>query len=115
MIKNSGCKERLHLSVFTVLLFQQFPQPSYGYNLSQPQTQQLGGQSTFGQPNTLFMPTTIAQPPAEMFQPSQLTAQYQARNQPYGQTTQNTIMVSSATSSLMSTTIKPPNQNAYGR
>ncbi|KAL5011924.1 hypothetical protein ScPMuIL_010475 [Solemya velum] len=90
----------------------QFTQPSYGYSLSQPQPQpqpQLT-QPTFSQPS-LFLPTT---PTQDLYQPSQLSAF--PRNQPgYGQTAQqNTIMVSSATSSLMSTTIKPPTQTGYG-
>jgi hypothetical protein len=63
-------------------------------------------------------------PSQESFPMPQMSA-YTNRNQPqqqqqhaqFGQTPpqQNTIMVSSATSSLMSTAIKPPNQNtAYG-
>ena len=82
-------------------------QPNYGFSLSQPQAQI--GQPNFSQPS-LFLPSTPTQP--DLFQ-SQLTAF--PRNQPYGQTPhQNTVMVSSSNSSLMSTSIKPPAQNAYG-
>lgn len=67
-------------------------------------------------------------PSQESFPMSQLSAynrnqpqqqqQQQQQHAQFGQTPpqQNTIMVSSATSSLMSTSIKPPNQNtAYGK
>lgn len=72
------------------------------------------GQSAFSQ-NSLFLPTT---PTPDTYQ--QLSYQ---RNQlptqphvpPFGQPQPNTIMVSSATSSLMSTSIKPPNQSTYGK
>lgn len=87
----------------------QFSQQSYGYSLSQPQTQI--GQASLTQPN-VFLPTTLSQ--HDLYQTSQLTG-YQPRNQPYGQTAgqQNTVMVSSATTSLMSTAVKPPTQD-YG-
>ncbi|XP_041368189.1 protein PRRC2C-like isoform X2 [Gigantopelta aegis] len=89
-------------------LLQQEPRPNYGFSLSQPQAQI--GQPNFTQPS-LFLPSTPTQP--DLFQ-SQLTAF--PRNQPYGQTPhQNTVMVSSSNSSLMSTSIKPPTQNAYGQ
>ncbi|XP_052823701.1 protein PRRC2C isoform X3 [Octopus bimaculoides] len=86
-----------------------FSQQSYGYSLSQPQTQI--GQASLTQPN-VFLPTTLSQ--HDLYQTSQLTG-YQPRNQPYGQTAgqQNTVMVSSATTSLMSTAVKPPTQD-YG-
>ncbi|XP_063423806.1 protein PRRC2C-like isoform X4 [Mytilus trossulus] len=98
---------------------QQQSQPNYGlsqtalgqsaYGLSQTGL----GQSAFSQ-NSLFLPTT---PTPDTYQ--QLSYQ---RNQlptqphvpPFGQPQPNTIMVSSATSSLMSTSIKPPNQSTYG-
>lgn len=85
----------------------QFSQQSYGYSLSQPQPQI--GQANLTQPN-MFLPTTLSQ--HELYQTSQLTG-YQPRNQPYGQTAgqQNTVMVSSATTSLMSTAVKPPTQD----
>ncbi|ESP04907.1 hypothetical protein LOTGIDRAFT_229985 [Lottia gigantea] len=119
-----------------------FSQPSFGFSLSQNQSQlgqqQLGQSSSFSQPS-LFVPT----PNQDLYQqqPSQLAPfqrnhsfnqtpqqnygqtqqNYGQTQQNYGQTqqnygqnpTHNTIMVSS-TSSLMSTSIKPPSTNNYG-
>lgn len=97
-------------------LFQQPSQPSYGYGLSQTAL----GQSAFSQnQSSLFLPTTPTQPesfqqlPQLSFQRNQHPAQPQ-HVQPFAQPQPNTIMVSSATSSLMSTSIKPPNQSSYG-
>lgn len=98
-----------------------FSQPSYGYSLSQQQQQQIA-QPAFTQAN-LFLPTTPTQHDTyglhqlSSFPRNQQHPQHQQQPQhPFGQTpTQpNTIMVSSATSSLMSTSIKPPTQNTYG-
>lgn len=98
-------------------LFQQPSQPSYGYGLSQTAL----GQSAFSQnQSSLFLPTTPTQPesfqqlPQLSFQRNQHPAQPQ-HVQPFAQPQPNTIMVSSATSSLMSTSIKPPNQSSYGK
>ncbi|KAK3602381.1 hypothetical protein CHS0354_011217, partial [Potamilus streckersoni] len=93
-------------------------QASFGFGLSQTQPlTQLNQPQSFTQQN-LFLPT----PPAQQQDPYQQAPQtqlssYQRGNQPFGQqntpSQQNTIMVSS-TSSLMSTSIKPPAHNAYG-
>lgn len=112
----------LTLKVFFYLLQQPSQQQNFGlsqtalgqsaYGLSQTAL----GQSPFSQ-NSLFLPTTPTQPDNFQqlplsFQRNQMPAQPHV--QPFGQPQPNTIMVSSATSSLMSTTIKPPNQSSYG-
>ncbi|XP_013402281.1 protein PRRC2C-like isoform X2 [Lingula anatina] len=100
-------------------LLQNYPysrQP-YGQSQQQPygQTQQPYGQNqqpygqsqqTFGQSQQAF-----GQNQPAFGQSQQGFGQAQ---QQYGQSQQNTIMVSSATTSLMSATIKPPSQNAFG-
>lgn len=96
-----------------MLLFQ-YTQPSYGYSLTQQPQTQTGtplAQATFAQPSLFLQQAPSAAAQSELFQTANQLSAY--RNQ-YGQSQQNTIMVSSATSSLMSTTIKPPNaQNQY--
>lgn len=84
----------------------------FSFNLSQLQQPQIG-QQTFTQQN-LFMPTTPTQP--DPYQQSQVASFQRNPPQPYGQTPsqQNTIMVSAATSSQMSSAIKPPSQTGFG-
>ncbi|XP_078324244.1 uncharacterized protein LOC111125384 isoform X5 [Crassostrea virginica] len=87
-------------------------QSNYGYGLSQ-QPPPMGQQSLFLTPSqeSFPMPQISAYTNRNQQQPQQ------QQHAQFGQTPpqQNTIMVSSATSSLMSTSIKPPNQNtAYG-
>ncbi|XP_061164829.1 protein PRRC2C-like isoform X2 [Saccostrea echinata] len=100
----------------TSQILQQEPrlsQSSYGYGLSQ-QPPPMAQQSLFMTPSqeSFSMPQMSAFPNRNQPQPQQ-----QQQHAQFGQTPpqQSTIMVSSATSSLMSTSIKPPNQNtAYG-
>lgn len=90
-------------------------QSNFGYGLSQ-QPPPMGQQSLFMTPSQESFP--MSQLSAyNRNQPQQQQQQQQQQHAQFGQTPpqQNTIMVSSATSSLMSTSIKPPNQNtAYG-
>ncbi|KAL3872322.1 hypothetical protein ACJMK2_040253 [Sinanodonta woodiana] len=104
-------------------ILQPLPEPrlnqaSFGFGLSQTQPlTQLNQPQSFTQQN-LFLPTPPAQQ-QDPYQPAPQTqlSSYQRGNQPFGQqntpSQQNTVMVSS-TSSLMSTSIKPPAHNAYG-
>lgn len=98
--------------MFYFALFLQLGQTSFSFNLSQLQQTQLGGQS-FTQQN-LFLPTTPTQP--DPYQASQVPSFPRNPPQPYGQTPsqQNTLMVSSATSSQMSSAIKAPTQAGFG-
>ncbi|KAL4218896.1 cell differentiation [Mactra antiquata] len=86
-------------------------QTSFSFNLSQLQQPQLGQQG-FTQQN-MFLPTTPTQP--DPYQPSQVPSFQRNPPQPYGQTPsqQNHIMVSAATSSQMSSAIKPPAQAGF--
>ncbi|XP_048776168.2 protein PRRC2C-like isoform X5 [Ostrea edulis] len=98
----------------TSQILQQEPrlsQSNYGYGLSQ-QPPPMGQQSLFMTPSQDSFPMPQMSAYTNRNQPQQ-----QQQHAQFGQTPpqQNTIMVSSATSSLMSTAIKPPNQNtAYG-
>ncbi|GFO00663.1 protein prrc2c, partial [Plakobranchus ocellatus] len=106
---------------------QRYTQPSFGYSLSQAQAPG----PAFGQPTSLFVPSTPTQQPEFLpasqlgYQQQQQPAQQQGRSHSFGaqppsaapappppplsqQQQQNTIMVSSATSALMSTNIKTP-------
>lgn len=96
--------------IFSLFSFQQYT-PSYGYNLTQQaqgQTATQLGQPSFSQPS-LFLPTGpplgAAAPQNDLYGSSSQVPTYRSQ---YGQSQQNTIMVSSSTSSLMSATIKPP-------
>lgn len=89
-------------------------QSNFGYGLSQ-QPPPMGQQSLFMTPSQESFP--MSQLSAYNRNQPQPQQQQQQQHAQFGQTPpqQNTIMVSSATSSLMSTSIKPPNQNtAYG-
>ena len=90
----------------------QLSQTTFSFNLSQLQQPPTLGQQPYTQQN-LFLPATPTQP--DPYQPPQVNT-YQ-RNQPYGQTPaqQNTIMVSAATSSQMTTAVKPTPQTAFGK
>ena len=71
--------------------------PSYGYGLSQPPPNATP-MATFSQPSMF-----VAQ--SDLYTPAAFRSQYQP-------TPPNTIMVSSSTSSMMSTAIKPPAQQS---
>ncbi|XP_064649744.1 protein PRRC2C-like isoform X2 [Lineus longissimus] len=83
-----------------------YSQPNYGYSLNQNTAPM--GQPTYTQPSLFLQTAPAAQSQTDLYQQSSQLPTY--RSQPYGQTPQSTIMVSSATNSLMSATIKPPNQ-----
>lgn len=96
-----------------LLFIFQLSHSGFSFNLSQLQQPQIG-QQPFTQQN-LFMPTTPTQP--DPYQQSQVASFQRNPPQPYGQTPsqQNTIMVSAATSSHMSSAIKPPSQTGFGK
>ena len=92
----------------------QLGQTSFSFNLSQLQQPQI--QQPYTQQN-LFLPATPTNP--DPYQASQLPS-FPQRNPPqapYGQTPSqpSTIMVSSATSSQMTSAIKPPTQAGFGK
>lgn len=112
----------LFLLCQSVVMFQFPQQPSYGFGLSQqPQpSSQQPPQQAMSQPSLflptqqeLFTPFQRSHPPAPTG-PTQQGALAGPQAAAFGQqNNMNTVMVSSANSSLMSTSIKPgPNPNA---
>ena len=94
------------------LIDSRYNQPSYGFSLSQqPQTpaQAPIAPAAFSQASLFLQPTPAAPSQNDLYQ--QGANQMQGYRNQFGQSQQNTIMVSSTSSSLMSATIKPPNHN----